>query len=144
GKPANGSESAADVAELTKAIADAKGEGKDPGPGEDVPLLLSAPVKIGELLAPYTRAGRAMVLASPGLAVAGDFEYARSGFGLPETTPGVSLAADRVEQTLLGLPTDVPEPNAPHAQRSLEETLIKLATALGGRLVALFPSHAAL
>jgi len=45
---------------------------------------------------------------------------------------------------LLYMPNDVPEPNAPQYQRHLDETLIHLATALEGQLVALFTSHAAL
>ncbi len=112
--------------------------------GEEMPGLHAAPIHVGSMLEALTAAGRGVILASPALAVAGDFEHLRGSLGLPETTRGVSLAADRVEQTLLGLPSDVPEPNAPHFQRSLEETLIALGTALQGRLVAIFPSHAAL
>ena len=51
---------------------------------------------------------------------------------------------DHHEQTLLYLPNDVPEPNAPQYQRHLDEALTQLATALEGQLVALFTSHAAL
>ena len=72
------------------------------------------------------------MLASPSLAVAGDFEYVRGALKLPETMAVASLIADRADQTLLGLPSDVPEPNAPRYQRALEETLIRLATALDG------------
>ena len=48
------------------------------------------------------------------------------------------------EQTLLYLPNDVPEPNMPQYQRSLDETLIQLATALEGQMVILYTSHASL
>jgi DNA polymerase III epsilon subunit family exonuclease len=113
-------------------------------PADDIPVVYSAPVRVGDLLAPFRGEGHSLVLASPALAVAGDFDFARAAFGLPATTPGASLAADRAEQTLLGLPDDVPEPNLPYFQRSLEEALVRLATTLGGRVVALFPSHAAL
>ncbi len=85
-----------------------------------------------DLIAPLFAGKRALVLASPSLAVAGDFEYVRGALKLPETTAVASLIADRVDQTLLGLPSDVPEPNAPRYQRALEETLIRLATALDG------------
>jgi len=112
--------------------------------GEETPGLHAAPIHVGSMLEALMAAGRGVILASPALAVAGDFEHLRGSLGLPEMTRGVSLAADRAEQTLLGLPSDVPEPNAPRFQRSLEETLIALATALQGRLVAIFPSHAAL
>jgi Rad3-related DNA helicase len=112
--------------------------------GEELPVLHAAPAHVASLLRPLIAAGRGVILASPSLAVAGDFEHVRGSLGLPEATRGVNLAADRAAQTLLCLPNDVPEPNAPHFQRSLEETLIALATALDGRLVAIFPSHAAL
>jgi Rad3-related DNA helicase len=42
------------------------------------------------------------------------------------------------------VPQDAAEPNQPSYQRTLEQTLIALGTRLGGRLVAIFPSHAAL
>jgi DNA polymerase III epsilon subunit family exonuclease len=108
------------------------------------PVLHRAPVHVGALVSPLSAPGRALVLAGPALAVGGEFEHMRGTFGLPETTRGLSIAPDCEEQTLLGLPNDVPEPNAPHYQRALEELLIKLGTELGGRIVALFPSHAAL
>jgi len=48
------------------------------------------------------------------------------------------------EQTLLYLPDDVPEPNAPQYQRHLDEAIINLATMLDGQVVVLFTSYAAL
>ncbi|HEX6819350.1 MAG TPA: exonuclease domain-containing protein [Ktedonobacterales bacterium] len=111
---------------------------------EELPVLHSAAISVDELVAPLTARNHSLVLAGPSLSVAGDFEYVRGSLRLPESTSVASLTADRDHQTLLCLPSDVPEPNAPRYQRSLEETLIQLATALDGRLVALFPSHAAL
>jgi Rad3-related DNA helicase len=96
------------------------------------------------MVEPLWSAGNGLVLAAPALAVAGDFTYARGTLGLPDAVTTLGPTMERDEQTLLCLPTDVPEPNAPQFQRRLDDTLIALATALGGRLVALFPSHAAL
>jgi DNA polymerase-3 subunit epsilon/ATP-dependent DNA helicase DinG len=46
--------------------------------------------------------------------------------------------------TLLYLPTDMPEPNDRAYQAALEHALLELATATGGRMLALFTSTAAL
>src|SRR5262249_35943402 len=109
----------------------------------EAPTLHSAPIQVGTLLEPLYAPGQGVVLAAPGLAVAGDFTYARVSLGLPEQTQTLGPAMDRAEQTLLCLPTDVPEPHAPQYQRHLDEALTRLAVALGGQLVAILPSHAA-
>jgi Rad3-related DNA helicase/DNA polymerase III epsilon subunit-like protein len=111
---------------------------------QEYPVAYAAPAHVGALLSTLLASGRGVVLASPALSVAGDFEHVRGSLGLPEAIQGLRLTADRSAQTLLCLPSDVPEPNAPHYQRALEDALIALATALAGRLVAIFPSHAAL
>ncbi len=125
------------------------GAGRAPASGTPVdvseyPALRSAPAQVHGLLERLHEPGRALVLASPALAVAGDFSYVRGSLGVPESARGIATLTDRSEQTLLGLPEDVVEPNMPQFQRSLDNALITLAQALGGRLVALFPSHAAL
>jgi Rad3-related DNA helicase len=110
----------------------------------EIPVLQSAPIAIGSSLAPLLGPDSALVLAGPALAVAGDFTYTRGALQLPESVPTLEPATDRADQTLLCLPTDVPEPNAQQYQRHLDDALIGLAAGLGGRLVAIFPSHAAL
>jgi len=110
----------------------------------EIPVLHSAPIAIGSSLAPLLGPDSALVLAGPALAVAGDFTYTRGALGLPESVSTLEPAIDRTDQTLLCLPTDVPEPNAQQYQRHLDDALVGLAAALGGRLVAIFPSHAAL
>jgi ATP-dependent DNA helicase DinG len=111
---------------------------------DDAPVLHAAPMRVAPLSAPLWAEGRGSVLAAPALAAAGDFGYARGCLGVPESARLLAPELRREEQTLLCLPTDVPEPNAAQFQRRLDESLIALASALGGRLVALFPSHAAL
>jgi len=111
---------------------------------EPVPELHGEPTDIGSLLQPLSAPGRSLVLAGSALTVAGDFEPVRVSLGLPDNVRCRSLSSDRSAQTLLCLPVDVPEPNAPHYQQRLNAALIGLASALEGRLVAIFSSHAAL
>ena len=116
--------------------------------GEDMqaeaPVLHRAPVRVGGVLEPLYTPESGLVLAAPSLAVSGDFTYLRGSLGLPEETRSLSPASDRGEQTLLCLPTDAPEPNAPQYQRHLDEALINLAIALNGRMVVILPSHTGL
>jgi Rad3-related DNA helicase len=51
---------------------------------------------------------------------------------------------DHREQTLILLPEDAVEPNGVSYQHQLDETLTALGTRLQGRMLAIFPSHAAL
>ena len=110
----------------------------------ETPVLHSAPVQVGQSLEALWGPERGLILAAPALAVAGDFAYTSGSLSLPPTTQTLSPAMDRSDQTILCLPTDVPEPNAPQYQRHLDDMLIRLATVLKGDLVVVFPSHAAL
>jgi DNA polymerase III epsilon subunit family exonuclease len=111
---------------------------------DPLPELRGEPLDIGPLLLPLRAPGRSLLLAGPAITVAGDFETIRASLGLHESVRTHSLSSDRSAQTLLCLPVDVPEPNSPHYQQRLNAALIGLATALEGRLVAIFSSHAAL
>jgi len=108
------------------------------------PTLHAAPLGVGGLLAPLLAPGHALALAGWSLSVGGDFEYMRGSLGLPDGVGGLAFTQDYAHQTLLCLPADAPEPNAPHFQQRLDEAIVALATALNGDLVALFPSHASL
>ena len=123
---------------------DEHGAGVGQAEGPEVPTLQSAPVQVGALLKPLYTADRALALVGPTLAVGGDFSFTCGVLALPEQTQTFGPQLDRTEQTLLCLPTDVPEPNAPQYQRHLDDALVRLAVALEGRTVAIFPSHAAL
>jgi DNA polymerase III epsilon subunit family exonuclease len=137
-------------AQSSEVAGDAASSAPDPGVSSatdqrlEAPVLHSAPVQVGQSLEALWAPPRGLILAAPALAVAGDFTYTTGCLALPPTTQTLSPAIDRSEQTMLCLPTDVPEPNAPQYQRHLDEMLIRLATALQGDLVAVFPSHAAL
>jgi Rad3-related DNA helicase len=127
--------------------AEARAESATTAPAEDVepvPEIHGEPTDIGPLLQPLSAPGRSLALAGSALTVAGDFEPVRVSLGLSDSARFRCLSSDRSAQTLLCLPVDVPEPNAPHYQQRLNAALIGLASALEGRLVAIFSSHAAL
>lgn len=110
----------------------------------DAPTLSGMPTRVGHLLAPLWRDGRGVALLGWSLAAAGDFEPLRSDLAMPESTRLAPLTPDYSHQTLLCLPDDVAEPNAPGAQAQLESLIVALAQALDGDVVAVFPSHAML
>jgi DNA polymerase III epsilon subunit family exonuclease len=113
-------------------------------PEGETPALHGARIEVGALLTPLRAPGRAMVLSGLALAAGGDFEYTCEALGLPTgEVRTCATVGSRADQTLLVLPEDAAAPNAPSYQRHLDEALIRLGTALGGRLVAIFPSHAA-
>ncbi len=85
------------------------------------------------------------IFAGAALSMDNSFSFSQGRFGLEnDACAAFSVVNEHHEQTLLYLPNDVPEPNAPQYQRHLDDALIQLATALEGQLVALFTSHAAL
>jgi ATP-dependent DNA helicase DinG len=85
------------------------------------------------------------ILAGSALSSDHSFAFYRGRFGLDNMhSLTLSVVDEHHEQTLLYLPNDVPEPNAPQYQRHLDDALMQLATTLDGQLVALFTSHAAL
>ncbi|TMD50367.1 MAG: hypothetical protein E6I90_00220 [Chloroflexi bacterium] len=111
-----------------------------------VPVLYGQQVQISALLKrTIFGADICTILAGASLSVDNNFSFCRGRFGLEnEACPALSVVTEHHEQTLLYLPNDVPEPNMPQYQRSLDETLIQLATALEGQMVILYTSHASL
>ena len=88
---------------------------------------------------------RCTIFVGSALSVDNSFAFIRGRFGLDaDICPELSMVQEHHEQTLLYIPNDVPEPNAPQYQRHLDEALVQLATALEGQVVALFTSHASL
>ncbi len=110
------------------------------------PVLYTQLVQTSTLLRRLLLSGRtSTIFVGAALSVDNSFAFARGRFGLDsDICPALSVVTEHHEQTLLYLPNDVPEPNAPQYQRHLDEALTQLATALEGQLVALFTSHAAL
>jgi len=89
--------------------------------------------------------GVSSIFAGVALSVDHSFSFYRGRFGLEsDGCPALSVVTEHHEQTMLYMPSDVPEPNAPQYQRHLDEAIVQLATSLDGQLVVLFTSYAAL
>jgi Rad3-related DNA helicase len=110
----------------------------------DAPILSRIPTQVGRMTGPLWRDGRGLALLSWSLTVGGDAELTREALGLPDTTRLAPLTPDYSLQTLLCLPEDAAEPNAPGAQSQLETLIVALALALEGDVITIFPSHAML
>ena len=110
------------------------------------PTLYSQVVQTSTLLKRFLHPEKTgTIFVGSALSVDNSFAYYRGRFGLEhETCPAFSVVTEHHEQTMLYIANDVPEPNMPQYQRQLDETLIRLASALKGGLIVLFTSHAAL
>jgi ATP-dependent DNA helicase DinG len=106
----------------------------------------AAPVHVGNLVQENVLFhNETVILTSATLRTAGSFDYVRDRLAAHDadmTTVGSPF--DYKACTLLYLPTDLPEPNAPQYQTAVEQTLIQLAKATNGRLLALFTSYSQL
>jgi DNA polymerase III epsilon subunit family exonuclease len=108
--------------------------------------LSAAPFSVAELLEASLFSKKATVaLASATLAVGGEFEYVKERIGLVEPEElQLESPFDYQKQALVFIPNDMPEPNQRGYQQALEETLIALCTATGGRALVLFTANSAL
>jgi ATP-dependent DNA helicase DinG len=108
--------------------------------------LNAAPVRVGPLVEKYLwHEKRSVILTSATLTTHGEFNYIRN-----------TLAADEADELALGSPfdfetsallyiaNDIAEPNAREYQGQLDQTLVKLCQASGGRALVLFTSYAQL
>jgi DNA polymerase-3 subunit epsilon/ATP-dependent DNA helicase DinG len=119
--------------------------GANPGRNRRVSLR-SAPLHIGPLVQEHILfRNETVILTSATLRTAGSFEYIRDRLYAQEAdTVTVGSPFDYKASTLLYLPSDLPEPNAPGFQTIVEQMLVGLAKALGGRTLALFTAYAQL
>ena len=73
------------------------------------------------------------------------FDYIRERLHAHDVNDfAVGSPFDYEKQTLLYLMTDIPEPNQPGYQRYVEDAIIDVATALGGRTMVLFTAYSQL
>jgi DNA polymerase III epsilon subunit family exonuclease len=113
---------------------------------KDKLTLSAAPFSVAELLEATLFSQKATVaLASATLAVGGEFGYVKERIGLVEPEElQLESPFDYQKQALVYIPNDMPEPNQRGYQQALEETLIALCTATGGRALVLFTANSAL
>lgn len=112
----------------------------------DTLTLHAAPLSVAELLEANLFAQKSTVaLASATMSVGGDFRYIKERIGLREPEElQLELPFDYQKQTLVYLPNDIPEPNQRGYQQALEQALVSLCTATGGRTLVLFTANNAL
>jgi len=107
-------------------------------------VLRSAPLEIGGLLRDHVFSHlSSVVFTSASLAVAGSFDYFCSRVGLGPEVETLLLASpfDYLQQALVCLPTDLPEPQSEDFDVAVEEIIADVARRLRGRTLALFTSH---
>jgi len=109
--------------------------------------LQIAPLHIGTLMEKYIWHEKAsVILTSATLTAHGEFDYLRkrlNGEDADELMVGSPF--DYENSALVYLPTDIVEPNDSYGhQRTIDEAVIRLAIASGGRMLVLFTSYAQL
>lgn len=109
--------------------------------------LQIAPLHIGKMMEKYLWHEKAsVILTSATLTTNGDFDYLKqrlNGYDAHELMVGSPF--DYENSAMLYLPQDIPEPSDNYAhQKMLNETIIRLAKASGGRMLVLFTAYAQL
>ena len=107
-------------------------------------VLRAAPINVGSLLRERVYSERrSRVFTSATLSVGGSFDYFRSRIGLGPQAEELILPSpfDFLNQALVCLPTDLPEPEHEDFDRGVEEIVAALARRVGGRTLVLFTSH---
>jgi DNA polymerase-3 subunit epsilon/ATP-dependent DNA helicase DinG len=107
-------------------------------------ILRSAPLEVGSLLREHVYGERrSAVFTSASLAVAGNFGYflSRAGLGAETETLLLPSPFNYLDQALVCIPTDIPDPESEDFERAIEEVVADVASRLGGRTLTLFTSH---
>lgn len=112
----------------------------------DTLTLTAAPLSVAEILqAQLFSQKQTSVLASATLTVEAGFDFVKGRLGLPEAEELVLESPFNYErQALVYIPNDIPEPNQKGYQQAVEQALIELCEATGGRTLALFTANSAL
>jgi len=86
-----------------------------------------------------------VVLTSATLCTSGTFDYIRGRLGLQDAMElAVDSPFDYKTAVLLYVPKDIPEPNEPYYQKTVEQALVDLLIATQGRTLVLFTSNSQL
>lgn len=109
-------------------------------------VIHATPLQVGPLLREHiwTRK-RSVVVTSATLRIGGDFTYLQERLAARDTLTGaVGSPFNYRAAALLYIVKDIPEPEAPGYQRAVEQVLVRLFDATGGRAMTLFTSYAQL
>jgi ATP-dependent DNA helicase DinG len=108
--------------------------------------LNAAPLRVGPLVEKYLWHEKAsVILTSATMTAHGEFEYIKNTLAADEAdTISLGSPFDYESSTLLYIPNDIPEPNVHGYQQGMDRALIATAKAIGGRMLVLFTSYAAL
>jgi predicted DnaQ family exonuclease/DinG family helicase len=107
-------------------------------------VLRSAPLNVGSLLREHVYRDRSTVIfTSASLAVAGRFDYFQHRVGLERDIETLLLPSpfDYLDQALICLPSDLPEPQDIDFDEVVTEIVAEISGRIGGRTLALFTSH---
>ena len=120
--------------------------GRNDQTGRSSIVLHSAPLEVGQDLEEHLFSQkRSVVVTSATLSTEGDFHYIRDRIGLADSKELlVGSPFDYSRAALLLIPEDMPMPDAWEYQQSMERLLVALGSAINGRTLVLFTSHAAL
>ncbi|MGD8489028.1 MAG: helicase C-terminal domain-containing protein, partial [Anaerolineae bacterium] len=105
--------------------------------------LHAAPLHVGELVQAHLFYPKdSVVLTSATLTTDNRFDFMRERLHAWDAEElAVGSPFDFENSTLLYLPEDIPEPNQPYYQKTVEEALLALARASEGRMLVLFTSY---
>ncbi|HEX5165156.1 MAG TPA: helicase C-terminal domain-containing protein, partial [Thermomicrobiales bacterium] len=106
----------------------------------------AAPLHVGGILNErlFNRC-ESVTLTSATLTTDGSFDYIRDRLSLEDADElRVPSPFDYARSALLAVTDDIPEPGQPGHQKKLQESIIEICSASGGRAMVLFTSHSAL
>ncbi len=109
--------------------------------------LQIAPLHVGSLMEKYLwHEKKSIVLTSATLTAHGEFEYLRNRLSAYEADElVVGSPFDYENAAMLYLPNDIPEPTRGYEyQKVVEQTIVRVSKATGGKMLVLFTSYAQL
>lgn len=108
--------------------------------------LHAAPLHVGSLVERHLfHPKEVVILTSATLTTGASFDFLRGRLAAAEADElAVGSPFDFKGSALLCLPTDIPEPNEPYYQKTVEQTLVALCRASQGRALVLFTSYSQL
>ncbi|MCZ2126972.1 MAG: DEAD/DEAH box helicase family protein [Anaerolineales bacterium] len=108
--------------------------------------LNAAPLRVGPLVQKHLWYEKAsVILTSATLTTHGEFTYVRNTLDAAEVDAlALGSPFDYESSALLYVANDMPEPNNFNYQQALDRAIIATAKAIGGRMLVLFTSYAAL